>query len=263
MQCPKCKIDITGQSKFCSNCGASIQSSVESPQLSLTDIDTRLKMIENSLPKSKIISKSFWPRSWAIFGHSLVPMLLIYGVVVAILMIAGISNKKTLSKTANSKKSVSNTLNETPRLEKKILNTKLDFVKVQYNEDKWKLKIDESDNSRYSFNHVRGDGYALLIIERTGMKLSALRSIALSNAKDVALDATITSESYKLINGKKILQMDIEGTIKDIPFHYHGYYWSSELGAVQFLTYTTNKLYPEYENDFDEVLNGLIINDAN
>ncbi len=127
-----------------------------------------------------------------------------------------------------------------------------------YVPDKWKPAKDEP--GRLQFKHHSGDAYGLLIIERISIPLSALKKIALDNARAVAPDAKITFEEMRTVNGKKVLCLQMNGTIDSIPFSYYGYYYSNKQGVIQVLTYTSSNLLDEFKPDFEEFLAGLVPN---
>ena len=62
-----------------------------------------------------------------------------------------------------------------------------------------------------------------------------------------------------MVNGKKIFFMQMNGSIEGMKFTYLGYYYSSEGGTIQFISYTTQNLLEEYKNDMFELLNGFTI----
>jgi hypothetical protein len=51
----------------------------------------------------------------------------------------------------------------------------------------------------------------------------------------------------------------MNGSIDGIKFTYLGYYYSSEGGTIQFISYTTQSLLEEYKNDMFGLLNGFTI----
>ena len=53
----------------------------------LADINRRLSALERKIPETKILSHSFWTRSWAVFGHAIVPAIIINIVFFVILQI--------------------------------------------------------------------------------------------------------------------------------------------------------------------------------
>ncbi|HEY2294905.1 MAG TPA: hypothetical protein VGM86_29730 [Thermoanaerobaculia bacterium] len=128
-----------------------------------------------------------------------------------------------------------------------------------YNPKKWKVEKEE-EAGRTSLEHTEGDGYAILISERVEIPLEGLKKIALSNAKEAAPDAEIIFEDKRKVNGKDILVLKLKGTISELPFFYYGYYYSGKEGTIQALTYTAQNLFDEFKPDFEELLNGLVVN---
>lgn len=126
-----------------------------------------------------------------------------------------------------------------------------------FDPNKWRQTGD--DLGRASFEHKAGDGYALAISERIGVPLERLPEIALSNAKSAAPDTTVTLQESRVVNGTKVLVLQMRGTIQDIPFVYYGYYYSGKEGTVQLLTYTAVNLFEEYKADFEQFLNGFVV----
>lgn len=129
---------------------------------------------------------------------------------------------------------------------------------VYYIPTKWKLKSPET-SGRTSFEHSDGDGYAMTISERIQIPLDTLKGVALSNAREAAPDAVITAEERRTVNGRTVLMLQIKGTLQKIPFQYFGYYYSGPEGSLQVITYTSQNLFNEYKHDFEEFLNGLVI----
>lgn len=110
----------------------------------------------------------------------------------------------------------------------------------------------------YQFVMKSKNGYATMITEKTPFALETLRKIALFNAQKAAPNATELSAEYRMVNGKKILCLKIQGTIQDIKFLYFGYYYSNKAGTVQLVTYTSDDLFISVEKEFENFLNGLV-----
>ena len=85
-----------------------------------------------------------------------------------------------------------------------------------------------------------------------------MKSIAFENAKSAAPDIRIVDEEYRIVNGTKVLMIQMSGTIQGIKFTYYGYYYSNENGTIQLLTYTATNLLKEYNQDIEAFLNGLV-----
>jgi hypothetical protein len=89
-----------------------------------------------------------------------------------------------------------------------------------------------------------------------------LKELALENAVSAAPDAKIVFEETRTVNGKEILCLKIEGSVKGIPFRYFGYYHGGKNGSIQVITFTGTQIFGKYEQDFLEFLNGLQIDEA-
>ena len=139
----------------------------------------------------------------------------------------------------------------------KITFNKSKFV-VYYNASMWK-KFGQDQPTRQMYQHKDGDGYAVIIAERMQVPLDSLKSIALNNAKNAAPDAAITFEENRVVNGIHVLVLQIKGTIQGMAVTYFGYYYAGAEGCIQVLTYTTDNLFNEFKNDFQDLLNGLTI----
>lgn len=62
-----------------------------------------------------------------------------------------------------------------------------------------------------------------------------------------------------MVNGLKVLLMQMDGTIQGIKFSYFGYYYSNNSGTVQFITYTSQNMLEAKMADAVELLNGLAV----
>jgi hypothetical protein len=129
-----------------------------------------------------------------------------------------------------------------------------------FNPQKWKHYAVQ-EQGRLAWRHREGDGYAMVLQERIEIPLGTLRNIALANAQEAAPDAQVTFEGKRQVNGTELLCLQIKGTIQGVAFTYLGYYYSSNYGTVQILTYTAQNLFEEFQNEFEEFLNGFAVID--
>jgi hypothetical protein len=128
------------------------------------------------------------------------------------------------------------------------------------NEGKWQVaKEQSSEAAEFEINHVSGDAYAMVIAERLTMPLESLREVAISNAKEAAPDAEVVFEEKRTVNGADVLLMQINGTIRSIPFTYYSYYYSGKAGSIQVIAYTGQSLFDEFKADFEDLLNGFVV----
>ena len=132
-------------------------------------------------------------------------------------------------------------------------------VGVWVNPKEWSFTSKTSNSaSELEFQSKDKDIYGMLITEEIEIPLETLADIAFKNAQSAAPDIEVKSKEYRTVNGLKVLMMQLEGTIQGIRFVYFGYYYSSEKGTVQFISYTSASLFNKYKDDIEEFLNGFV-----
>ena len=129
---------------------------------------------------------------------------------------------------------------------------------LAYDPTKWTL-LPSDKPGRRQLNHREGDGYALIFAERLQMPIATLKNIVLQNARTAAPDAKVVREEQRTVNGVPVTCMELTGTTQGIPFRYFGYYYAGKAGTIQVITYTGESLFPEYRDDFEELLNGFTV----
>ena len=127
---------------------------------------------------------------------------------------------------------------------------------LAFDPSKWKQTKSET-GGKLNFQHISGDGYAMIIAERIAIPAEQFRDLAIANMHEVAPDGRVVEETRRKVNGADVRVMRLEGTAKGIAFTFLGYYYSGPAGSVQVVTYTGTALFDEYRADFEEFLNGL------
>lgn len=124
---------------------------------------------------------------------------------------------------------------------------------------KWTIEKGKGDDAyEYQLTLNQGDLYAMMITEQVEIPLESLKDIALENARDVAPDVYVVKEEYRMVNGLRVLMLQMNGTLSGIKFSYYGYYFSSEKGTIQFIGYTSQNLLSKYQKTIEDLLNGLV-----
>lgn len=141
-----------------------------------------------------------------------------------------------------------------------LVKSKVLNVGVFINPSKWTFSAHRENevNPEYRFGSKSGEGFAMMITEKTQIDLENMRQIALLNAQKASVDATVTSAEYRMVNDKKVLCLEIKGTIQGIKFVYLGYYFSNENGTIQLVSYTNQKLYAESRKELESLINGFV-----
>jgi hypothetical protein len=129
-------------------------------------------------------------------------------------------------------------------------------MSVRYDPAKWKSTASE-EIGRYEFTHTKGDGFAVVIAERTAIPTDAIADVAFQNIKKQDPSAKLVTKQKRRISGVDVWFQIVEATTNRIPVTYYGYYYGGQFGTVQVLTYTGRNLASDYEKDFLEFLNGF------
>jgi len=133
-------------------------------------------------------------------------------------------------------------------------------VGVWINAKKWNFKKGgANDDVEYQFSAKGKDVFGMMIAERIEIPIESLAQIALQNAQKQSADIYIVKQEYRMVNGKKVLLMQMNGTVKGIKFSYYGYYYSNPGGTVQMVTYTSQNLFQDQVANAEELLNGLAL----
>jgi hypothetical protein len=128
------------------------------------------------------------------------------------------------------------------------------------NPKEWSFTKEGSNSAaEYELQLKSGDLYGMIISEQVEIPLENLREIAISTAKTAAPDLQVVKEEYRMVNGLKMLHLQMNGTMQGIKFSYYGYYYSNESGTTQYVTFTSQNLMDSYREQCDALLNGLIV----
>lgn len=131
-------------------------------------------------------------------------------------------------------------------------------IGVWMNPKEWTFnKGGEKDEFEFQFRKKEQDLYAMILTEKIQIPIETLKGIALENAKRIAADIKSVKTEYRIVNGNKVLLMQMVGTIQGMDITYYGYYYSNVNGTVQFITYTGLNLIDEYLEDIELLINGL------
>ena len=142
---------------------------------------------------------------------------------------------------------------------KKLLKSKKLNVGVWLNPKIWSFEKSKDDSpAEYNLSLKGADLFGMIIAEKIEIPLETLKLLAVKNAMDAAPDMKIVKEEYRIVNGIKVLLLQMNGTMQGVKFTYYGYYFSNTNGSVQFVTYTSKKLFESYKSKMETLLNGIV-----
>ncbi len=124
---------------------------------------------------------------------------------------------------------------------------------------KWTFEKSTGGATEYDFELRGEDAYAMMINEAIQMELEYLAEVAVENARDAAPDVNVVRKEYRIVNGNKVIFMQMAGTISGMKFTYLGYYYSDPSGTTQLVAYTGTSLVDQYRAELENLLNGLMV----
>ena len=131
-------------------------------------------------------------------------------------------------------------------------------ISLKYDPDRWRLAALDNEG-HLALAHSSGHGQALVIAERVAVSHGSVEDVALANAQSVDPKAAIVFRQQRRVNGLDVRYLKIEADVNAVPMAYWGYFYGGEYGTVQVVTYTAKALWPEYEKDFTDLLNGFTV----
>ena len=88
MYCSKCGADAGTSPAFCPSCGVAFAAEANAPAAThtpesrelarLKELRAKLSELEAKLPATNVLNAKFWPRAFAVLGHNLAAILVIY-----------------------------------------------------------------------------------------------------------------------------------------------------------------------------------------
>lgn len=146
-----------------------------------------------------------------------------------------------------------------PKASSFLLKSKKNNAALWINPKEWAFrKGDANKATEYRLRHKEKSLYAMLITEEIKLPLETMMEAALNNARRADLNAKITKREIRVVNGMKVLYLEISASLKNMNFAYISYNFSNDSGSTQLITYTSKKLVSKYRPMLFKLLNGLV-----
>jgi hypothetical protein len=116
-----------------------------------------------------------------------------------------------------------------------------------------------NEPAEFNFTMKEFDILASLITEKTSFPLEDLAELIYQNAKNQSADVEILKKEYRIVNGVKMLCMQMKMTVKGISFIYFTYNFSNKNGTAQLTCVTNAMLFNKNRQKIEKFLNGLVI----
>lgn len=125
---------------------------------------------------------------------------------------------------------------------------------------KWKFgKSTSNPNADFELEFKGQSLQGVIVSEAANIPIESYVEIALQNGRQSAPDLKIMHKEYRIVNGLKVLHLEMEGTQAGVKFTYYSYYFSNESSTVQFLVVCYATTFKKFKNEAEELLNGLTI----
>ena len=123
---------------------------------------------------------------------------------------------------------------------------------------KWNFgKSSSNKSAEYEFSLKDETLFGVIISEAVNIPIESYVDIAIQNGRDAAPDMKIVHKEYRIVNGLKVLHLQMEGTQAGVKFLYYTYYYSTENATIQFLVTSYASSFKKHASDAEELLNGL------
>jgi hypothetical protein len=117
----------------------------------------------------------------------------------------------------------------------------------------------ETAEGRTNFEYYDHSVFISLMAERFEIPSKNVLDFVLSNAKEAAPDARLTRQGTRTVNGKLVTWLEMEATLKGIPFVFYGHVYTGSIGTIQLLGWTSRNLIGESRPIIDRFVSGLEI----
>ncbi len=141
----------------------------------------------------------------------------------------------------------------------KVIGSHNGFIELWYDPSQWSLEKSEESQGKFTFIHSSGEAMAIAIMERMSIPGETLKREGIETVKKEASDVKVISEVNRIVNKVPLLVMHLEATLDEISLSYLGYFWTGKEGTIQVIAYTTKDLFSEYEKEFTNFLDGIMI----
>ena len=134
------------------------------------------------------------------------------------------------------------------------LNLNNGAAALKYDASLWKSFGARED---MQFKHSNGEIFFRVVAERTGMSYDALETLAVANARNVDTNAKVARKGWRVVNGQKLMVLEIEATASGVPILYYGHYYVGPAGTIQIVGWTAKNLLDEHRSEFESVVSGF------
>ena len=131
-------------------------------------------------------------------------------------------------------------------------------ISLDIDSSHWKMQ-ETAEAGVSQFVHDSNAAYVRLIAERVEIPLEKMAEIALDNVRKVDPKVRETQRGWRTVNGKRMLYLEFEATVDNLPISYYGHYYSDSSGTVQIIGWTHRTVIDAYRDDIERFVSGFQI----
>ncbi len=147
-----------------------------------------------------------------------------------------------------------------PAGSKALLRSQKTNAGLWYNAVLWKKSDNPfSEAAEFTLLTKNSEAFCMVISERIQIPYEMFRDAVITNGKKTTSEFKVLNEEYRNVNGNKIKAITAKATKSGVNFVFTYYLHSSEKGTTQVVVYTSENLYAENKQRFEELLNGFVI----
>ncbi|MEL7002616.1 MAG: hypothetical protein AAFN93_07750 [Bacteroidota bacterium] len=150
----------------------------------------------------------------------------------------------------------------TPKQANKQVKHSGGMFEINYDEGFWKRvpPATLNDEASFAFEAKDTDIWSVVIAEDTPIQTDKLFLIAKNTMKEYSgADPKVLKTEVRNVNGTDVIRGVMLAEYSGITFIFDSYYFSNDLGSVQFTTWTSQKVWERNESSITDFLNGFVI----
>lgn len=155
-------------------------------------------------------------------------------------------------------------LNETATLEPLDMKTGSDRERFELSKGtsldldmtEWRFDGIDEDGSKI-WVHVDGDVYLKVIAERIEIPYDTLLETVVQNAMTVGEDVKVRRQGFRMVNGVRMMWLEMDAAISGIPFAFYSHVYSGERGSIQIHAWTGRNLLGQYRESIERAIAGF------
>lgn len=127
---------------------------------------------------------------------------------------------------------------------------------------KWTAaKKKDTENAEFQFSHTDGNCSIMIFTDKNFVTADSYAQQFLDGLRQSSPEAKIVSEEKRIINGMETRFVSVDAMFDGMSFRYFVCFYSGKKGTTQLISYTAKDLFPEFEKEIVDFMNGFVVKD--